>query len=72
MERWAKIVKSSIRQLSPRDILSKYVRNVMTLGEIEYKTAELFEPLERVFGYHEMSLRARVTGILSEGMSRLN
>jgi len=47
----------------------KYDRNVVALGEMEQKTAELSESAGRVFGCRVMGPRATVEGILSDGMS---
>jgi len=46
--------------VEPGALVSEYACNVMALGEMEHQTAELFEPVGRVFGCRVMSHRATV------------
>ena len=44
-------------------VVSEYPRNVVALGEMKRKVAEVFEPLwRRVFGCRDISRRATVAG----------
>jgi len=46
--------------------VSEYARNIVALGEMKHRTAELFEPAGRVFGCRAMSLEPQLQGMLSE------
>ena len=47
---------ASIKVVGPGHTVNEYARNVVALGEMEHRTAELFEPAGRVNGCRAMSL----------------